>query len=114
MGGYNKNVFGNYSPFYGYDFLSFGAKNYLKTEATVDINLFKKQHLLLLANIAKVDNDLFESVQWHKYPDYSGYGIGYSIDSFLGPIELKCTYSPEIRQAVWLFNIGYWFWEWKD
>ena len=109
LGGYNKNVFGNYSPFYGYDFLSFGAKNYLKTEATVDINLFKKQHLLLLANIAKVDNDLFESVQWHKYPDYSGYGIGYSIDSFLGPIELKCTYSPEIRQAVWLFNIGYWF-----
>ncbi|WP_366378402.1 hypothetical protein [Paraprevotella clara] len=24
-------------------------------------------------------------------------------------MELKCTYSPEVKQAVWLFNIGYWF-----
>ncbi|GJH40790.1 patatin [Capnocytophaga sp. HP1101] len=109
LGGYNKNVFANYSPFYGYDFLSIGAKNYLKSELTIDIQPFKKQHLLLLANIAKADNNLFESFQWQKYPDYSGYGIGYSIESFLGPIELKCTYSPEIRQAIWLFNIGYWF-----
>ena len=109
LGGNNKNVFGNYSSFYGYDFLSFGAKNYLKSEFVVDIEPFKKQHILLLANLAKVDNNLFESFQWHKYPNYSGYGIGYSIDSFLGPVELKCTYSPEVRQAVWLFNIGYWF-----
>ena len=109
LGGNNKNVFGNYSSFYGYDFLSFGAKNYLKSEFVVDIEPFKKQHILLLANLAKVDNNLFESFQWHKYPNYSGYGIGYSIDSFLGPVELKCTYSPEVKQAVWLFNIGYWF-----
>ena len=109
LGGYNKNVFTNYSPFYGYDFLSIGAKNYLKSELVIDIQPFKKQHLLLLANIAKADNNLFESFEWKKYPDYSGYGIGYSIESFLGPIELKCTYSPEIRQAIWLFNIGYWF-----
>ena len=94
---------------YGYDFLSIGAKNYLKSELVIDIQPFKKQHLLLLANIAKADNNLFESFEWKKYPDYSGYGIGYSIESFLGPIELKCTYSPEIRQAIWLFNIGYWF-----
>ncbi|AVM49776.1 patatin-like phospholipase family protein [Capnocytophaga sp. oral taxon 878] len=109
FGGYNKNIFDNYSSFYGYDFLSFGAKNYLKSELVVDINTFKKQHLLLLANIAKADNNLFESFKWHKYPDYSGYGIGYCIDSIVGPVELKCTYSPEIRQAVWLLNIGYWF-----
>ena len=109
FGGYNKNVFDNYSTFYGYDFLSFGAKNYLKSEFVIDVNIFKQQHLLLLANIAKADNNLFESFKWHNYSDYSGYGIGYSIDSFIGPIDLKCTYSPEIKQAVWLLNIGYWF-----
>lgn len=109
LGGYNKNVFSNYSPFYGYDFLSIGAKNYLKTEWVIDFQPFKKHHLLLLANVAKADNNLFKSFQWEKYPDYSGYGIGYGIESFLGPIELKCTYSPEIQQAIWLFNIGYWF-----
>ncbi len=109
FGGYNKNVFANYSSFYGYDFLSFGAKNYQKSELIVDIQPFKKQHLLLLANIAKADNDLFKSFHWERYPTYTGYGIGYSIESFLGPIELKCTYSPEVGQAVWLFNIGYWF-----
>lgn len=109
FGGYNKNVFDNYSTFYGYDFLSFGAKNYLKSEFVIDVNIFKQQHLLLLANIAKADNNLFESFRWHNYSDYSGYGIGYSIDSFIGPIDLKCTYSPQIKQAVWLLNIGYWF-----
>ena len=102
-------MFDNYSTFYGYDFLSFGAKNYLKSEFVIDVNIFKQQHLLLLANIAKADNNLFESFRWHNYSDYSGYGIGYSIDSFIGPIDLKCTYSPQIKQAVWLLNIGYWF-----
>lgn len=109
LGGYNRNIFTNYSHFYGYDFLSFGAKNYLKSELVIDVQAFKKQHLLLLANIAKADNNLFKSLQWHQYPDYSGYGIGYSIESFIGPVELKCTYSPEVKEAVWLLNIGYWF-----
>ena len=40
LGGNNKNVFGNYSSFYSYDFLSFGAKNYLKSEFVVDIEPF--------------------------------------------------------------------------
>ncbi|MDO5106368.1 patatin-like phospholipase family protein [Capnocytophaga sp.] len=109
FGGYNKNAFSNYIPFYGYDFLSFGEKNYLKADLTLDINHYKKHHILLHANVAKVDNNLFESLNWKSYPDFSGYGIGYSIDSFLGPVELKCTYSPELKKAVWFFNVGYWF-----
>ncbi|MFK8302965.1 patatin-like phospholipase family protein [Capnocytophaga stomatis] len=109
FGGYNKNAFSNYIPFYGYDFLSFGEKNYLKADITLDINHFKQHHILLHANFAKVDNKLFDSLNWKSYPDFSGYGIGYSVDSVLGPIELKCTYSPEIKKAIWFFNVGYWF-----
>lgn len=109
FGGYYKNTFNNHISFYGYDFLSFGEKNYLKTDITIDFNHFKRHHILLHANVAKVDNNLFDSLNWQLYPDFSGYGIGYSVDSFLGPIELKCTYSPEIKKAIWFFNIGYWF-----
>lgn len=109
FGGYYRNAFSNYIPFYGYDFLSFGEKNYLKADITIDINHYKKHHILLHANVAKVDNNLFDSLNWKSYPDFSGYGIGYSIDSFLGPIELKCTYSPEIKKPIWFFNVGYWF-----
>ena len=109
FGGYNKNAFHNYTPFLGYDFLSFGAKNYQKAEVTLDIDTFKKQHILLQANVANAGEDFYKTVDWWKHIDYTGYSVGYGIDSFLGPVELRCTYSPEVKKAVWLFNIGFWF-----
>lgn len=109
FGGYNKNTFSNYKSFYGYDFLSFGGKNYLKADLTLAVNHFAKHHILLQANLAKVDNALFDSLNWKTSPDFSGYGLGYGIDTFLGPIELKFTYSPEIKRPIWFFNVGYWF-----
>lgn len=109
FGGYNKNASNNYIPFYGYDFLSFGGKNFLKTDITLDINHYRKHHIMLHGNVAKVDNELFQSLNWQTSPDFSGYGIGYSLQSVLGPIELKFTYSPELKKPIWLLNIGYWF-----
>ncbi|MDX1472184.1 MAG: hypothetical protein R3213_11860, partial [Flavobacteriaceae bacterium] len=42
-------------------------------------------------------------------PDYSGYSAGYGIETFLGPIEARYTWSPETKDSIWLFNIGFWF-----
>ncbi|MDO5609065.1 MAG: patatin-like phospholipase family protein [Capnocytophaga sp.] len=109
MGGYAENLFGNFIPFYGYDFLSFGGSDFLKTEVTLDINHLKNHHILLHSNFSNAGDELFKSGDWFKSPQYTGYGIGYSVETFIGPIELKCTYSPEVKQALWYFNIGFWF-----
>ena len=42
-------------------------------------------------------------------PKYTGYALGLSSDTIIGPIEIKATYSPETNKFLWLFNIGFWF-----
>ena len=39
----------------------------------------------------------------------SGYAVGYSIETLLGPIELKYAWSPDHDDRFWLFNLGFWF-----
>jgi NTE family protein len=41
--------------------------------------------------------------------DYSGYGVGYGLDTFLGPIELKYAYSPERDEGEWYVTVGFRF-----
>ena len=41
--------------------------------------------------------------------DYSGYALGYSIETFLGPLETKYTWSPETKDSYWFLNMGFWF-----
>lgn len=109
MGGYGKNLPNNIIPFYGYDYVSFGGGDYLKSDLTLDFNFYKKHHLLAHANIANAGNNLFKNQNWISAPDFTGYALGYGIDSFIGPIELKWTYSPEVKQSIWFFNVGFWF-----
>ena len=41
--------------------------------------------------------------------DHYGFGMGYGWDTFLGPVELKYTYSPETGNSVWFVNVGFSF-----
>ena len=75
----------------------------------MDYEIFKKSHIVASANYANVEDDLFSTSNWISLPTYSGYALGYSYDSFIGPIEVKYTYSPELSKQYWFFNIGYWF-----
>ncbi len=59
-------------------------------------------------NFARVDNDLFNAGAIFD-DTKSGYAIGYGLDSFIGPIEMKYTWSPDTRQNYWFFNLGFWF-----
>ena len=42
-------------------------------------------------------------------PQRTGYGLGVISQTFLGNIEVRATYSPEIKKVFWLFGVGYWF-----
>mgnify|MGYP003605920519 CR=1 FL=1 len=109
LGGYGFNTINNFRHFYGYDFLSISANSYLKSTLTFDYEFIKKNHLNLSANYANVENNLFDSIKWISSPRYSGYALGYGLETVIGPIEFKYSWSPETGKGYAWFNVGFWF-----
>ena len=109
LGGYGNDLINNFVPFYGYDFISLSGDSFIKGGLEMDYEFFRRNHLLLNANFANVENELFGSGNWFSFPDYSGYAIGYGLETFLGPVEVKYSISPEAKESLWFFSIGFWF-----
>jgi NTE family protein len=109
LGGYGFNSLNNIKQFYGYDFLSIAGNSYIKTSFTLDYEIFKKNHLNFSGNYAQINNNLFENTEWLSKPKYSGYAVGYGLETIVGPIEVKYTWSPELSKGYTLFTIGFWF-----
>lgn len=109
LGGYGNDFVNNFIPFFGYDYISLSGDSYIKALLELDYEIFRNNHVIASANIANVDNRLYSSGDWFTWPDYTGYALGYGIDSFLGPLEVKYSYSPEVKQSFWFFSLGFWF-----
>ena len=109
LGGYGTNFINNFYSFYGYDYLTLTGDSFVKATFTLDYEVFKKHHILLAANYANIDDGLFEFGEFVSSPKYNGYAIGYSLETFLGPLEGKYTYSPDTGNSYWFFNLGFWF-----
>ena len=109
LGGYGYNTINNFKHFYGYDFLSVAANSYIKTAATLDYEFYKKNHLNFSANFANLENNLFRTVNWISIPKYSGYAVGYGLETAIGPIEIKHSWSPENPKGYTWFGVGFWF-----
>ncbi|MFI2741433.1 patatin-like phospholipase family protein [Zhouia sp. PK063] len=108
LGGYGNKEVNNFTPFLGYDFLSFGGNSYIKATAKFDFKFAKRNHVNFTANIANAGDDIYEK-EWLSLPDYTGYALGYGLETFMGPIEITYSYSPETGRSNWFFNVGYWF-----
>ncbi len=109
LGGYGNNFINNFQSFYGYDFVSLTGDSFVKALIDIDYEIFKKHHIVASANIANIEDNIFESGEWFSSPDYTGYALGYGFDSFLGPLEAKFSYSPELDESIWFFSLGFWF-----
>ncbi|MDF4203498.1 patatin-like phospholipase family protein [Maribacter sp. SA7] len=109
LGGYGTDFINNFVPFVGYDFISLPGNSFVKAYARLDYEFVQKNHVLFSANFANVDDDLFRTGDWFKAPTYSGYGIGYGLESFLGPVNLMYSWTPEIDKSQFFVSIGYWF-----
>nr|MCH9661273.1 patatin [Bacteroidota bacterium] len=109
LGGYGYKPLNNIIPFYGYESLSLRGDTYLKTSFTLDYELFKKHHISLAANIANIGDMLFETGEWIDGIDYSGFALGYGLETILGPVELKYSHSPERNTNEWYVNVGFRF-----
>lgn len=109
LGGYGYHTINNFKHFYGYDFLSISGDSYIKSALTFDYEIFKRNHINFAANIANVDDNLFETTDWFSKIRHTGYAVGYGLDSIIGPIELKYSWSPELSKGYAWFSIGFWF-----
>ncbi len=109
LGGYGYNKINNFNYFYGYDFLSIAGNSFIKTDITLDYEIFKKNHVNLSANFANLGDDIFTTVDWVSMPKYSGYAVGYGLETIIGPIEVKQSWSPELSKSFTWFSIGFSF-----
>lgn len=109
LGGYGNNFINNFIPFFGYDYMSLTGDNFVKTNISLDYEIFRKNHITLDANYANIGYGIFESGQWFSVPSFTGYAIGYGLETFLGPLEVKYSFSPESNKSLWSFNLGFWF-----
>ncbi len=109
LGGYGFKEMNNIIPFQGYKAISLRGNTYLKSTLVVDYEFYRKNHINLTANIANVGNDLFEEGKWIHGVDYSGFSVGYGLETLLGPMEIKYSYSPELDSSEWYVALGYRF-----
>ena len=110
LGGYGFQQVNNIKPFFGYDFLSIAGDSYVKLLLTADYEIFKKHHLNFSANFANVGNKIFDTIDtWFVQPNYSGYSFGYGMETVIGPVEIKHSWSPETKDHHTWFSVGFWF-----
>lgn len=109
LGGYGFAPLNNFKPFYGYDFLSLNGDAYIKSAFTFDYEIFKKNHVNFSANYANISDNMFDNSKWLSKINYSGYAVGYGIESIIGPAEIKYTWSPEQSKSYVWVSLGFWF-----
>ncbi|NJB81338.1 patatin-like phospholipase family protein [Wenyingzhuangia aestuarii] len=111
LGGYGNNFINNFIPFYGYSFSELEANSFLKTTGSLRYRFYKKNYIDFVANYALIADDVLEFLE-HK-PFFtnanSGYAIGLSSDTFLGPFDLRYAWSPENKFSSIYFSAGFWF-----
>jgi NTE family protein len=108
LGGYGENYINTFIPHYGYEFASLSGNAFLRSTLKMRYEFTENHYLMSTANAARVEDDLLN--EGRIFEDTKvGYGVGYGFDSFLGPIELNYTWSPEADNDFWYFNLGYWF-----
>lgn len=109
LGGYGNDFVNNFTSFMGYDFLSLPGNSFVKAYGRLDYEVAPKNHILFTANFANVADDLFRTGDWFSEPSYSGFGLGYGLESFLGPVQIFYSWSPEVSESNFFFSVGYWF-----
>ncbi|NNK87593.1 MAG: patatin [Flavobacteriaceae bacterium] len=109
LGGYGNDFINNFISFLGYDFISITGNSFVKGYLDVYFEWIENHHIMASANFSNTGQDIFVGGEWITAPDFSGYSIGYGIESFIGPLEARYTWSPEIDDHIWFFNIGFWF-----
>ncbi|PZR13344.1 MAG: patatin [Flavobacterium psychrophilum] len=109
LGGYGYRTTNNFSHFYGYDFLSISGNSYIKGTLTLDWEFYKRYHVNFAGNFANVGKNLLDEGDMFSLPKYSGYAFGVGMETIIGPIEIKHSWSPETTDHYTWVSVGFWF-----
>ena len=109
LGGYGFHRFGNFKSFLGYDFLEMNGNSYVKAGLQTNWEFYRKNHINFTANFANIGNKIFDDNNWLKTADYTGYGLGYGLETLIGPIEIKHSWSPDTKKHYTWFTVGFLF-----
>lgn len=111
LGGYGHNFINNFVPFYGYSFAELKGNSYLKILGNFRFRLFKKNYIDFSTNYGLVTSDIIDFLKEDSFFKIArtGYAIGLSSDTFIGPIEIKYTWSPENSYNKIFISAGFWF-----
>jgi NTE family protein len=109
LGGFGTDFINNFIPFYGYDFLGLPGNSFVKAYGRLDYEFMSKNHVMFSANFANVEDDIFRTGEWFTNPNFSGYALGYGWESFLGPLQVQYSWSPDSGNDFFFFSLGYWF-----
>ncbi len=109
LGGYGFADSESIIPFLGYDFLSLGGNSFIAGTIQLDYEIFRKHHINISANFANAGERIFSSSEWFTKSNYSGYALGYGMQTVIGPIEAKFTYSPDTGNTYTMISVGFWF-----
>ena len=109
LGGYGSNYFNNYTTFYGYEYFALSGNSFVKLTSTLDYEFFKNHHFNFSANFSNIADDIFLNKTWIELPSYSGYAMGYGLETVFGPIELKYNWAGDLSYSGLIVSVGYWF-----
>lgn len=108
LGGYNQNFINTFVSLYGYEIADLSENSFIKSQFDFRYRVGDTHYFSFLANYARLEDNVFKDLDLFENIK-SGYAVGYSYDSFLGPIELKYSWTPDHIEGYWLFNLGFWF-----
>lgn len=109
LGGYGFAERDNIIPFFGYNFLQITGDSFISGTLSVDYEFVKRHHLNLGVNLANVGDNIFTDMEWLLQSQYTGYSLGYGMQTMIGPIEAKFTYNPERGSSYTFVSVGFWF-----
>lgn len=108
LGGDYHNIDNTFIPLYGYDFTALNDVSFIRTGLDLRYEFKKDQYFILGTQAARVTNDLFNNgavLEGVKY----GLSAGIGAKTFIGPVKLQYTKSPQLAAGYWYFSLGYWF-----
>ncbi|MCV6629528.1 MAG: patatin-like phospholipase family protein [Flavobacteriaceae bacterium] len=109
MGGYGNIKINNEVGFVGYDFMAFSGDSYVQASSRLDYRFWKRNHLFAIANIANIGNDIFEDRTWIGEIRHKGFGVGYGLETFIGPVDILYAWSPDAKENHLYISAGFRF-----
>lgn len=109
VGGYGYLPVNNFVHLYGYDVASLRGDTYFKAKIRLDYEFYRKTYLSGVFNAANVGDRLFLNTGWINNKPHTGFGLGITSNTYIGPTGLFWSYSPETLKSQWYVSVGFWF-----